>query len=74
MMPPGEQEYRENAEILPPSDTPGQLVGKNCLEGKIFSFWRAFLKRRFEDSNLLQMEPFWFLERQGPFLFGRQAG
>ena len=54
------------AQLLP-------LVGKSCLEGKIFSFWRAFLKRRFEDSTLLEMEPFWSLERQGPFSLGRQA-
>ena len=39
----------ENAEILPPSDPPGQLVGQSCLEGQIFSFWRAAPKRPFSN-------------------------
>ena len=42
--------------------------------GQDFYFWRAVLKRRFEDLNLLQIDPFWFLELQGPFLPLRQAG
>ena len=40
----------ENAEILPPSDPPGQLVGQSCLEGKIFSFRRAAPKRQFSND------------------------
>ena len=74
MMPPGAREYRKYAQMKAPSDPPGPLVGKTCLEGKIFCFWRAVLKRRFQDLNLLQIEPFWSLELQGPFLPASQAG
>ena len=48
-MPPGAREYRKYAQMKAPSDSPGPLVGKICLESKIFGFWRAALKRRFED-------------------------